>query len=332
MTDPVPAVALRTYMAIRIGVVAVILALAFAVWREIATQENSCIQRSLSAYYYTPVRPVFVGALLIIGFAMIVMWGKNVVEDASLNLAGLLLMVVALVPTLDANYCSLPGALPNAVPNPEDKQVSDNRLIALNAPEVNRSFDALMFTAIVVLVFIAGAVLWAYLKARSAADAATTTQPAPTRWAMVTFAITWALAAAAVGIYLALHRDAKDPDSAFNHQVHGTSANLAVAFIIVAVVSAAVDHARSTDTSKSWWRRWRTPWWDRWVWLYGGLALLMGLSAAVIKIGDHHGLFSGWSFVDVHATFVLEAIVIALLAVYWILQTIERRDSGAPTY
>lgn len=80
-----------------------IVALGFAVWREIATSSDQCVQRSLSAYYYTPAKPVFVGALLIIGFAMIAMWGMTWWEDAALNLAGLLLMVVALVLTLDAN-------------------------------------------------------------------------------------------------------------------------------------------------------------------------------------------------------------------------------------
>src|SRR4051812_17902663 len=53
--DKPPAVALRTYTAIRLGVVAVIVALGFAVWREIATSDGHCVQRSLSAYYYTPV-------------------------------------------------------------------------------------------------------------------------------------------------------------------------------------------------------------------------------------------------------------------------------------
>ena len=91
MPDMPPPVALRTYTSIRLGVVAVIVALGFAVWREIANSPDDCVQRSLSAYYYTPVRPVFVGALLIIGFAMIVLWGITPWEDTALNLAGLLL-------------------------------------------------------------------------------------------------------------------------------------------------------------------------------------------------------------------------------------------------
>lgn len=31
-----------------------------------------CWQRSISAYYYTPVRPIFVGGLMLIGFSLIV--------------------------------------------------------------------------------------------------------------------------------------------------------------------------------------------------------------------------------------------------------------------
>jgi hypothetical protein len=314
MSDmPPPPVALRTYTAIRMGVVAVIVALGFAVWREIANSPDVCVQRSLSAYYYTPVRPVFVGALLIIGFAMIVMWGKTWAEDAALNLAGLLLTVVALVPTLDANYCSLPKAVRGQVPDTETKKIADDALINANAEAVNRSFTSLLFVLALILVFIAVAGVMVYRRASP--------NRRPTKRAVIAYAITWGLAALAVVIYYLLYQDADNPDSDFNHKVHSWSANTAVGLIILAVVFAAVQKARSTDATKT-----------RWVWFYGLVAVAMVLAAIVIKGGDHFDLFSGWDWGDDHATFLVEAILIALLGIFWTLQTIDRRNEGAPTF
>lgn len=311
MSDSVPPVALRTYTALRLGVVAVIVALGIAVWREIANSPDDCVQRSLSAYYYTPVRPVFVGALLIIGFAMIVMWGMTLWEDAALNLAGFLLMVVALVPTLDANYCSIPQAIRGRVPDTETKQIADGALISANADAVSRSFTALL--AVVAVTLVVGAVVGVVLYRRASAAQRPTTE------AVTAYVVTWGLAAAAAVVYYVLYQDADDPGSAFNHQVHGWSANISVGLIIVAVVLAARQKARSQDESNR-----------KWVLFYGLVAAAMVLAAVVIKGGDRIGLFSGWA--DDHATFLVEAILIALLGIFWTLQTIDRRDKGAPTY
>lgn len=38
------------------------------------------------------------------------------------------------------------------------------------------------------------------------------------------------------------------------------------------------------------------------------------------------------AWVDDHATFLVEAILIALLVLFWSLQTIDRRHEGASTY
>jgi hypothetical protein len=313
MSNDAPPIALRTYTAIRLGVVAVIVALGFAVWREIASSPDHCVQRSLSAYYYTPVRPVFVGALLIIGFAMIAMWGITAAEDTALNLAGLLLTVVAFVPTLDANYCSLPKAIRGHVPVGQTNNIADDTLIRANAETVSRSFTSLLFVLALTLVSVAVAGVMLYRR--------TTSPHRPTKRAAIAYAVTWGLAAVVGGIYYALYRDADDLDSAFNHQVHGLSANIAVGLVILAAVFAAHQKARSSEATKT-----------RWVWFYSLVAAAMVLVALVIKGGDHFGWFSGWDWVDDHATFLVEAILIALIGVFWTLQTIDRRDKGAPTY
>ena len=95
-------------------------------------------------------------------------------------------------------------------------------------------------------------------------------------------------------------------------------------------MSAAADKVRTDDESKAWWHRWDPRWLRNWwMWGYGALALAMVAAAAVFKLGDDQ-LLSGWSYT--HRTFLLEAIVIFLLAVYWVVQTIDRWGERAPKY
>lgn len=312
--DPTaPPLALRTYLAVRIGVVAVIVALAYAVFREISDSSTGCVQRSLSAYYYTPVRPVFVGALLIIGFAMIVMWGKTWLEDAALNLAGLLLAVVALVPTLDANFCSLPSSVRDGVSSSETSSISDRDLIAANADAVRNSFSSLLFVLALVLVLVAVVGVLAHRRLPA--------EQQPDTPVLVAYAVTWGLAVVALVVYWWLFQDADDPDSAFTRHVHAWSANIAVGLVILAAFLAARERKRNGGAAGVRWARSYT--------FTGGA---MVVSAVVVKGGDAIDLFDGWAWLDAHATFVVEAILIALIGAFWVLQTIERRNQGAPTY
>jgi hypothetical protein len=54
---------------------------------------------SVSAYYYTPARAIFVGALIGLGASMIALQGMTHAEDQFLNLGGIFAIVVAIVPT-----------------------------------------------------------------------------------------------------------------------------------------------------------------------------------------------------------------------------------------
>ena len=310
-TSPsVPPMALRTYRAIRLGAVAVIAGLGFAVWRDIVNSPTNCVQRSLSAYFYTPVRPVFVGAMLIIGFAMIVLWGKTVVEDNGFNLAGLLLIVVAFVPTLDANYCSLPASVGGRVSSGNTSQISDDKLIQANAATVTRSFSSLLVVLWLLLIFIAIAAAVTYWHS---------SQRPHQRQGVVADLITWGLALVATVIYSLLYLNADDPHSAFNHSVHGWSANIAVVLVIVVVASAGWRKRR--ESSENAVER-------KWARLYGGVAVMMMVAIAVFKGGEWSGMFDGW-LAD-HVTFLLEATLVTLIGVFWTLQTIDRRNEGAP--
>jgi hypothetical protein len=86
--------------------ITLVLGLAAAVGVERTQVSPGCFQHSISAYYYTPVRGMFVGGLLGIAVCLIALRGNSDLEDALLNLAGGLAPVVAFVPTPNAGRCS----------------------------------------------------------------------------------------------------------------------------------------------------------------------------------------------------------------------------------
>jgi hypothetical protein len=95
--------ALKTYRYLRIAMVLVVLALAASVLIE--RRDAGCFQASISAYYFTPARSVFVAGLVAIGVALVVIKGSTAFEDACLNVAGMLAPIVAFVPTTDVGSC-----------------------------------------------------------------------------------------------------------------------------------------------------------------------------------------------------------------------------------
>jgi hypothetical protein len=99
MTNP----ARTTYQYLRVAMVGVVVLLAASVLFERA--EVDCWQTSISAYYYTPVRAIFVGGLMAIGLSLIVIKGDWAWEDSFLNFAGMFAPLVAVVPTSTAGTC-----------------------------------------------------------------------------------------------------------------------------------------------------------------------------------------------------------------------------------
>ena len=90
---------LKSYQYLRITIVVLLAALGFAVAFEIVRVPSHCVQGSISAYYYTPVRPILIAALIATGCSMIAIKAVHEVEDILLNVAGVMAMIVALVPT-----------------------------------------------------------------------------------------------------------------------------------------------------------------------------------------------------------------------------------------
>ena len=125
--------AIKTYRYLRISMVGAVLLLAVSILIERSNVD--CWQTSVSAYYYTPVRAIFVGVLMAIGLCLIVIKGSTTFEDATLNAAGMMAPIVAVVPTTDVGICwsRAPGQVPirNGVLAPWVVENIDNNVTAL---------------------------------------------------------------------------------------------------------------------------------------------------------------------------------------------------------
>lgn len=101
-----------TYRSLRLGVVVLLTMLGTAVLTE--TVRVGCWLDSLSAYYWTSAHDVLVGTLCAVGALLVVYTSADDVEDALLDTAGFLALVVALTPTEPGTGC--PGATDVDVP------------------------------------------------------------------------------------------------------------------------------------------------------------------------------------------------------------------------
>lgn len=104
MTDDAPGgtVALdlttrKTYRYLRVSVLVLVLLLVTSLAIEMIWGDSPRLG-SISAYYYTPVRAVLVGSLVALAPALIAIKGRPGWEDALLDLAGMLIPLVAFVP------------------------------------------------------------------------------------------------------------------------------------------------------------------------------------------------------------------------------------------
>ena len=78
---------IKTWRHLRLGMIALVIALAAAVSYEIVRRGGDCVQTSISAYHYTHAQAIFVGSLIAIGACLICLRGSTEPEDNMLNLA-----------------------------------------------------------------------------------------------------------------------------------------------------------------------------------------------------------------------------------------------------
>lgn len=127
MSDGDVSFAVATYRYLRLAIVVVLVALLASVVFE--RFQTDCWQGSLSAYYYTPVQPIFVGALIAIGVSFVAIKGSTEIEDLLLNVAGVVAPIVAVVPTAPSE--AIQRCASAAIQQPDQVAFIDNNVVAL---------------------------------------------------------------------------------------------------------------------------------------------------------------------------------------------------------
>jgi hypothetical protein len=260
--------AVKTWRYLRVAMVGLAAGLLVSIVYEISDEGWDCVQRSISAYYYTPVHGYFVGALLSIGVCLFCLKGSTEPEDVLLNLAGMFALIVALVPTADPEACA------SVLRNDEARYDS-----------IENNVTALLTVGVAALIFV-------FLLGRLDDD-----REGPTSIAfyfaagllVVTLLIFW----------LARHE--------FEGSAHFTAAVLMFVCIFFAVCSnvrQSGDRPRRALTRK----------------LYIGVAAAMIVSV----LGFVFALIIDWE----HRILAIEAALIFLFAVFWVIQTVELWDEG----
>jgi hypothetical protein len=108
---------LNTYRFLRLSMALLVALLAATVVWQIASSSPHCLQTSISAYFYTPARGVFVGSLCAMGVCLIVYQGNTNIEDVLLNFTGAAAFIIAFVPTNQDKSC-------NATNVPSDSELA----------------------------------------------------------------------------------------------------------------------------------------------------------------------------------------------------------------
>ena len=97
----------QTYLGLRLGILLLVVMLFLAVVIQAVAANPACLQHSLSAYYYTSARAVFVGTLCAVGACLIIYSGNTEIENLLLDYAGYMAFMVAFVPTGVDNTCTV---------------------------------------------------------------------------------------------------------------------------------------------------------------------------------------------------------------------------------
>lgn len=94
---------LLTYRFLRLGILAAVATLTVSLITEIS--RTNCVRNSISAYFYSPARTIFTGSLMAVGLCLIAIQGEKDWDEVSLNLAGMLAPMVAVLPTSVSTKC-----------------------------------------------------------------------------------------------------------------------------------------------------------------------------------------------------------------------------------
>jgi len=249
--------AIKTYRYLRIGMIGAVVLLAASI--AIERSKVDCWQTSISAYYYTPVRAIFVGTLIAVGLSLIVYKGRGTWEDTCLNFAGMLAPAVAVVPTTDVGSCW--SVAPEPLPVNED-----GLLAGWVVTNIDNNVYALLIAGGIGLIVAAITALVARWGERPRIQQ-------DERGTVVSLVVT--------GLVLLLVWWAIENWDDFYTRAHGIAAVLMFVFLVLAIVGKVVEHWN--ERAKAWF------------WVYAAIAALMILGGILIpwtRVFDDHTTFA----------------------------------------
>ena len=279
-----------TYRYLRGAMIALLLMLLLSVgyqwWWE---TDHSCWLGSISAYYYTPARTVFVGSLCALGASLIAYKGHSPEEDVLLNFSGVMAFVVAMVPTVPDGRCG-----PNAY----------TQTPAEIAAAVRNNIWSLVVVALV------AAVVAARLK-----RSAVTLDPSerPTVRSVVVSVVCGLVLLAELALFVVL----RDRFIAVSHGIAaGTMVAGVIAVMVLSALRAEERHEGAAGGAAGGAAASGTVYKRIYIAIAVGLAVALGvtvLTALTVNGFDHLVL-------------IAEVIIIVLFAAYWGVQTKELWD------
>lgn len=290
MTDQPAETFAKSYLYVRIAMIALLIGLGTSVIYQTA-QQHWHLLSSVSAYYYTPAQGLFVGALTGLAACMIALRGTTDPEDVLLNLGGMFAIVVAVVPTArDKDYqtaarlcAAATGNRPAGVDCPKVEE-----LAAATRANVENNMVALLVIGLLSLLVLIGLVV----RRRPSSQLNS---------------VVWTGIVAAVVIYVAAAVTFFASTGWFIDNAHFIAAvSLAVCIIAVAVVNAFRRKNEQQPQLPP-----AAPPRNR----YSLVAVLMIGIAVVGAV-----LF----FTQVISLFWLEIAVAGMFAVFWTVQTVEQ--------
>ncbi|MCP5024967.1 MAG: hypothetical protein GY929_01670 [Actinomycetia bacterium] len=280
----------KTYFYLRVGMVAMVLLLGTSVIVEGFVA--NCVRTSVSAYYHSPARSIFVGTMVAMGLCLIAIKGRTVWEDISLNLAGIASPVVAFVPTRGdgLDKCGPGNVRVDPVYEvPSDEGLAEQIEIAVNETlqtTIDASINNNLLSAAIVGIAL---LLFAVFMARNDGVGIQREEA----WGLVLAAIALI---GGFGHYL-LNKDQ------FLERAHGMSALLLFTFLIGAIWMHAYEREQKGDGSPLL----RT---------YKYIAIAMGAAGLLQLVPISFDRKTLW----------VEAVELLLFLIYWALQT---RDDGS---
>lgn len=295
--------AILTYRYLRIAMVAVLVMLGASVlWQGFSAD---CWLTSVSAYYYTPVRSVFVGSLVAFGAALIAYHGPTPEEEALLNLSGVMSIVVAFVPTGLAQ-CVVESVAPGATPETSALEAAATTG-GVDTGQVIDDVRAAVTNSIWSLV-IAGAVasFIAYWFGRSDPDpmgkSAVVQAQLPSWWTGIGRPVLvwacWLIPAVVFAAFL-FFRDW------FVSHAHSVAAPILVGGLVLYMIfNAALPHSTESFGRLRFHYRW----------IYRSLAVVLAVLVVLVLAMDLGP-----------AIFALEFAILGVFIVYWSIQSIELR-------